>query len=142
MGRATNAGVNITGVAGAGAFATARRGGLTLAQVNEIKSLRAKARPTPFQAIAMIYGVAEADIRALVEVEASASTAPPPPPPPQSIRGERFWTQSANALLQLAYCEAGHSTLSIAAMLGCLRQRVDLRVKEMGLVRAPQQVAA
>lgn len=140
MGRATNTGVNIT--AGAGVFATARRGGLTLAQVNEIKAHRAKSRPTPFQALAAIYGCAEVDIRALVEVEASASTAPPPPPPPQSIRGERFWDQNALALLRLAYCDVGHSTLTIANMLGCSRTRVDLKVKDMGLVRSVQQVAA
>lgn len=49
----------------AGTFATARRGGLTAAEIREIEAHRARERPTPWQALARRYGRSEADIKAL-----------------------------------------------------------------------------
>lgn len=48
----------------AGLFATARKGALTSAEVHEIAAHRARARPTPWSALARQYGRCEADIRA------------------------------------------------------------------------------
>lgn len=50
---------------GRGEFATARRGGLTPAEIREIEAHRAKDRPTPWRALARRYGRPEADIKAL-----------------------------------------------------------------------------
>lgn len=61
MTRATNAGAQ----GAAGLFATARRGGLSVVEVREIEAHRAKARPTPWQALAQRYGRPEAEIRDL-----------------------------------------------------------------------------
>lgn len=50
--------------ASSGLFATARKGGLSPAEVREIEAHRAKARPTPWSALARQYGRCEADLRA------------------------------------------------------------------------------
>lgn len=51
--------------AAAGSFATAQRGGLTVAEVFEIEAHRSLPRPTPWSALARRYGRCESDIRSL-----------------------------------------------------------------------------
>lgn len=48
----------------AGLFATSRKGGLSACEIREIEAHRAKARPTPWSALARQYGRCESDIRA------------------------------------------------------------------------------
>ena len=64
--------------AAAGLFATARKGGLTNEEIHEIEAHRAKARPTPWSALAKRYGRCEADLRAYFAPKQAPAPAPAP----------------------------------------------------------------
>ncbi len=106
-----------------GTFSTARRGGLSPAEIREIEAHRSKERPTPWQALAAMYGRSVADIQGLFHGGANDNAPqvkeePAPEPKAPRLRGDALWTRHNLQLLRLA-TEAGYGSDKIAGMVGC-----------------------
>lgn len=121
-----------------GSYATSRRGGLSSAEMREIRAHRAKARPTPWQALASMYGRPVAEIQALFGPAANdnaspavAETSAPEPKAPR-LRGDALWTKHNLQLLRLA-TEAGYTSDKIAAMVGCSPGAVRAKRVALGI---------
>lgn len=109
----------------AGLFATARKGGLTLADVDRAKAAIGP-RATPSM-IAKYLGRPVVDVLGiLAPAEASlpvVQTKPAPPKKPQSQRDRLF----------VSLWESGATYREISARLGVCRQRAPLMAKDFGL---------
>lgn len=121
-----------------GTFSTSRRGGLSPAEIREIEAHRSKERPTPWQALASMYGRTVADIQALFQPTANdnaspavAETSAPEPKAPR-LRGDALWTKHNLQLLRLA-TEAGYTSDKIAAMVGCSLGAVRAKRVALGI---------
>jgi hypothetical protein len=125
MGRATNT----AAYAGAGCFATSRRGGLSYEEIRQIEAHRAKERPTSFQNLAQMYGQPVAVLQGLFQA------APPKeePAPEVANDGDFQWTERADKLLRLAYGEMASSAADVAKMIGCTKAAVIGRAYRLGV---------
>lgn len=90
MGRATNA----NAMSSVGSFSTARRGGLPMEIVRQIEAHRAKERPTPRQALAKRYAVAEVTLRQMFE---ALEPTPQPAEDPTDVRLRDLWTRGVRS---------------------------------------------
>lgn len=127
---------------GAGAFATARRGGLTFEQAQEIGAHRNRDRPTPWQALAVRYGVSVIDVRRaagdLVEVREATITPPAKPEPANDAEVEMKrgrWSEDDHALMLKLYLLDRLPVIDIARRLGRTSYAVTQRIHALGLSR-------
>lgn len=116
-----------------GAFATARRGGLSYEEMRQIEAHRAKDRPTPWQALAAMYGRPVDALKALFEPKEPQAPAPAPPPGPQDASSKFEWTERTDKLLRVAYGEFGSSAADVAKMIGCTKAAVIGRAYRLGI---------
>lgn len=112
-----------------GAFATAQRGGLTQAEINEIQAHRNRDRPTPWSALAKRYGRCEADIRALFDPKPENDNKPLPVAKTRETRDEAFARMWAAGMPLRHICTA----LDLNPDMGKhLRSRLDLPPRQGG----------
>ena len=105
-----------------GSFATARRGGVSLTDIEDARQ-KLGSRATPAQIVKML-GRCEADVKAVLTPVAEIK-----PVPIEAEESNRFrWTPEAEALADLMR-EMGKSSGQIAAALGCDGSTVRLRWK-------------
>lgn len=118
----------------AGLFATARRGGLTNAEIFEIEAHRKRERPTPWQALAQRYGLSEIDLRAAFEPRTSPAPEPEPEPVPERdpkrLGKKAFYDEPLHITLYQLAAEKVISRHEAARRIGC-----DVKAVGRGIVR-------
>jgi hypothetical protein len=117
---------------GAGAFATARRGGLTSEEVRMAEALRARDRPVSWQHIATRLGKCEIDIRRVV-AERTPEPVKPAAEPVDDGRKNFQWNDQQTALLIQVYGKVDNDTL--AAALGINVTALTGKAFRMGLTK-------
>lgn len=123
-------------LAGTGAFATSRRGGVSMTEIDQMRQ-RLGSRATPAQ-IAKALGRCEADVRAIMF--------PPQIEPRVQQTGmapetARPWTDTDLSILRLMYCEAGATAEACAHALNRSAEATKTQIQKRGLTRAPRVAA-
>ncbi len=118
---------------GAGAFATARRGGLTGEEIRLAENLRKGPRPLSWQHIAMRLGKCEIDIRRHLVGHATPEPVNPAPEPVDDGRKNFPWNDQQTALLIQVYGKVDNHTL--AAALGVHVTTLTGKAFRMGLTK-------
>lgn len=126
-------------------FSARRRGGLTGEEIREIEAHRAKARPTPWQALADRFGRPVSDIQAAValpEVKPVLATKPDTFALPETWDSTRFWNAENIARLKMLFIEADLSASKTADILGCTREAVIGKASRMGFKKRAMRAEA
>lgn len=132
----------VTSSAGRGEFATARKGGLTTEEIRQIEAHRAKARPTPWSALARRYGRCETDIR--IALRRLSEPVACRPAAPVTTRGDErrslapvaLWTEAEDRLLVALFIDANWTATEVAKSLGRTPLGVASRAKRLGYRKA------
>lgn len=105
----------------------------------QIEAHRRRERPTPWQALADIYRVPQADLKAhfdacLLNV-ANDHSAPVPPSEVPEEETPGTWNDRRTRLLKTMWCDLDLTAREIAAALHITERAVTSKIKRMGLIR-------